>query len=663
MMKDKTMKKISIIAAIAVLAFSCTKENQIPVKQNNGHEVNLQEITLTVGQEGVETKTFFDKSNGHLTWTTTESPMAIFDGTGKQSFSHVSTEDAGLHATFSGTADVNEPDWIAVHPATNSSWENSKVYVTIPCYQTARSGGGMLVNMNTTAAKVTHTGADLDGFTMKNIGGLLKLTVAKAGIKTITVSSRGGQPLTGKAELSFDGDGNPVVTPVEYNYETFVTLVAPDLSTGLAAGDYFVSVFPAALTTGILIDMENVDGTEASVKATASATLSRAADLEFAGFDTGASWYTPEESTISINFQPNWPFNETITSSSADGASWAGPGEHVMTYTPDNSILFYLHCSNWATAKSSGNGMRFGQAAGDYLLFPAIPGKKLKKVVVKHSQNDNSNPAIITRGGAAVVDGGTAEGNATANEEYTWNLSGTAHNMQYRYQMTKAGLAFLGTLELTYVSKPSTTTVLDLVFWNGENYIVDGAINQPFTSNLPLSNTTIDSDFIFKRVSGNSYTFHIAGTNTRLAVHAQWRGLNLNTSGDYIKLPAIEGMKLTLVEAVLGGRAYENYVSTAYDPDIAATHGRHGNKIIYISTSSSSSDAIETISTGSASIVNPPEISQALSGTSANTSYYLVTGTSGVALRELKLTYSEATSASASASAPAQLLDGGSIVL
>ena len=171
------MKKIVILFLSTLFALACAKENQAPQEQAEGHKVNLQEVTLTAVQEGLDTKTYFNKSTGELTWTSNESDMAIFDGSGLQAFSHVSTEEGGHQATFSGTADVNNPNWIAVHPAMNSSWENSKVYVTFPCFQNARNGGGMLANMNTMAAKVTHNAGVLDDFTMKNVGGLIKLTV------------------------------------------------------------------------------------------------------------------------------------------------------------------------------------------------------------------------------------------------------------------------------------------------------------------------------------------------------------------------------------------------------------------------------------------------------------------------------------------------------
>lgn len=676
------MKKTFILMALAALALSCAKENEL-TDQNNlpQHKADYREVTITASPELVTTKTFFNKDNGTLSWNTTESDLAVYDGTALQAFAFAGATDG--KASFTGTADVATATWTAVHPYSHASLEGGKVYVTFPCIQEARNGGGLKNDMNTMAAQVTHDGAgNIDDCVMKNVGGLLKLTVAKTGIKTITVSSRGGQALTGKAELSFDGSGNPVLTPVATKHETFVTLKAADMSAGLAAGDYFVSVFPAAMTTGLIIDMENIDGTVASIKTSASATVNRNSDLEFSGFDTKASWYTPATTTMELKFMnTTWPFVEAATTSatSSDATKWAGNVERQLTYAPDNSILFYVNCSNYLSS-NGGNGLRMGKGQGDYLLFPALPGKNLTKVDVKYvsGKTDKTMPAIMTRGGSGVVLGGdaiTTNIEAGADTWETWNLVGTAHNMQYRYELTFAAandVTYIEQINLTYASKPSsiapptpdpTTTVLDMVFWEGSDYTVDGAVHQPFTTNLPIWNTDTDSDFVLSK-GGNNYTFHFYGLQMRLAVHKQWRGLNLNKAGSYIMFPAISGYKLTKVEGVLGGRSYEDYVAASYDPDTPATHGRYGAKQICISTSSNSADSIKDYAIAAASIVNPAVISIELDSTADNTSYYLVTGTDGVCLRNLTITYTEVSSpAPAPAPAPAQLLDGGVTIL
>lgn len=645
------MKKIALILSLACLSLACAKETQNPDSLQEEKQVNLQQVTLVAGQE-VATKTYFNKSNGVLTWTVSESAMGVYDGSALQTFSHVETTDEGAQASFTGTADVAVATWTAVHPKTHASVADSKVYVTFPPIQEARAAGGMKADMNTMAAQVTHDGSgNLDHFTMKNVGGLLKLTVAKAGIKTITVSSRNGEPLTGKAELSFDGSGNPVVTPVDCNYETFVTLKAVDLAEGLDVGEYFVNVFPVSMTTGLIIDMENIDGKVASVKSSTAATVARSADLEFAGFDTGATWYEPETTTMTLNFKNvTWPFVETTNSgyNHADATKWGGNTEKQLTYTQDNSILFYINCTTYCSA-NGGNGLRFGKGSGDYLLFPAIQGKNLVKVKVKYvdGKTDKTRPAILSRGGSYVVLGGDAvtsdlEGETT----HTWNLVGTAHNVQYRYQLTFGGndVTYIDQIELTYASK-KTNLVLDVNFWT-DNGTANGAINQPFKDYTIPSDKTSQNQACTFEYQGVDYPFEIGGSYRILASGSN-RGLGLTANGSqlgYIKVPAISGYKLVAMSAVSGG---------------PATDGAINNGRFDFNTTAEKNDSFR-ITTAASTMASPATFSATFDSTEANTAYYFVAAWGWQTLKNLHLVYAPVASP---ASAPASLLDGGEIEL
>lgn len=657
------MKKIAFLLFAVTLPMACTLElTEATVENENAHQPVLKEVVLTAASEGAQTKTYFNRSTGALTWTVSESAMAIFDGTAKQSFSHVETLEEGAKATFSGTADVSVATWTAVHPATHAALDGEDIIVTFPCFQTIRSGGGMLADVNTMAAQVTHDGSgNIDDFTMKNVGGLLKLTVAKAGIKTITVSSRGGEALTGKAKLTFDGSGNPVVTPVDTKYETFVTLCASDMASGIPTGDYFVNIFPVTMASGLIIDMENIDGTVASVKSSSTATVARSADLEFAGFDTVANWYEPEETTMTLNFKNvTWPFVETTSTGASDDNStkWKGNTEKQLTYTQDNSILFYINCSNYCSA-NGGNGLRFGKGTGDYLLFPAIQGKNLIQVKVKYvaTKTDQTKPAILTRGGNDVVIGGDAIGKVTSGAVgsetvETWDLTGTAHNMQYRYQLTFGGndVTYIDQIDLTYASK-KTNLVLDVNFWlnTGDNGSMNSSVFSPSLSDYATDGDHEDT-YTFTQ-NANNYTF-VLGNKHRMRANLQNRGLGMATNS-YITLPAVSGYKLTAVSAVRGGS------TAATDSEEMTASGR-----LCVCTSSSVDDVLAdgTMIAAACTQSSPTSFTASLASTSANTSYYIVAPWGWQYIRNLRLVYTPV-SPSPAPSSPASLLDGGEIEL
>ena len=627
-MEEQIMKKI-LFALFTLSALSCVKEQ--PMNSPQDMAADVRQVVLCASNEA-QTKTFFNRDNGTIIWNTTEDPLAIFDG-GLQQFTCSKVSDDQTLAYFTGSADVSKTSWIAVHPYSHASVVNSELVVKIPSFQTARENGGIKHGENTSAAIVSVVNGEPQGFTMMNVGGLLKFTVSETGIKTITFSTIGGEPLTGNVRLSFEG-GKPKATVLDG--ETFVTLKAADMTSGFAAGDYFACVLPVNLSQGIRIDMEKIDGNTASVAAKTPAEVLRSGDLEFAGVDTGASWYMPELSTIELEF-PNgsWPFVEATNGGANNDASkaWATGQEEQMTLKADNSVLFYMNCSNFCSATGT-SGLRFGKAAGDYMLFPAIPGKSLKKVAVTFLAADNMKAAIRTRSGCADVIGGAAAGEQAAGATFEYNLVGTARNMQYRYELTGTNdMTHIDKIVLTYASKGTPGTgnddeaqklVIDVKFWNGINYEEQGSVVQPFTEGLPGSNTEVDDTYTLK---DTEYTFDIKA-NVRLCATGTCRGLRIIDENDYIKLPVIENMRLVGVESVVGGLA-DNSKPEPYPVPM---------KILYLSTSTSKDDKVLIMTAQQCTLTEPSTFSASFDEMD-NEEYYLVTGSANIGLRNLRLTY------------------------
>lgn len=634
------MKKI-LFALFTLSALSCVKEQ--PMNNPQDMAADVRQVVLCASNEA-QTKTYFNKDNGTITWNTTEDPLAIFDGALQKFTCSEVSEDKTL-AYFTGSADVAKTSWIAVHPYSHASVVNSELVVKIPSFQTARAKGGIQQGENTSAAIVSVVNGEPQGFTMMNVGGLLKFTVSETGIKTITFSTIGGEPLTGNVRLSFEG-GKPKATVLDG--ETFVTLKAADMTSGFAAGDYFACVLPVNLSQGIRIDMEKIDGKTASVAAKTPAEVLRSGDLEFAGVDTGASWYMPELSTIELDFpQGSWPFTQQYYPSTSEAAAWKkteDEKEKLMTLRADNSILFYMSCSDFCSAGGA-NGLRFGKAAGDYMLFPAIPGKSLKKVAVTFLKDDIMKAAIRTRSGCADVIGGTAAGNQDAGATFEYNLTGTARNMQYRYELTGTnGATQISKIVLTYASKgtpageepevPALVVTADFVDAN------DTSI-EPFTENVGSNKITVtDKEYT---LAESGYVFTITGAIRINPWSSKYKGIRLENNADYIKLPAIEGYRLSSVDAVIGG------VSDTNNGPVPA-------KIVYISSSSSSADKIATATFAACTMPEPSSVSMTLSDTSENTPYYLVMGSNAISFRKISLNYIPVDSSSSVA--PAQLSIG-----
>ena len=635
------MKKI-LFAFLTLFAVSCVKENTTdsPVAKPS----EIREVTLCTSNEDAATKTFFNKDNGKITWNSSELPLGIYDGSALNSFTCSQISDDQTSAWFTGSADVAQTSWVAVHPYSHASVINSQLIVNIPTFQTARAKGGILNGENTSAALVSVVNGEPQGFTMRNVGGLLKFTVAETGIKTITFSTIGGEYLTGNVSLTFD-NGKPVASVVKG--ETFVTLKAADMTTGFAEGDYYACVLPVNLSQGIRIDMEKIDGKMASVASRTAAVVERNADLGFEGVDTQALWAAPELTTLALEF-PNgsWPFLEPTATGGSDPGStaWATREEKKMTLQADNSILFYMYCSDYCSATGA-NGLRFGKAAGDYMLFPAISGKTLKKVTVKYLKDDTTKAAIRTRNGCSDILGGAAVGNQLANTEYTYELVGTARKMQYRYELTGNGNpTYISRIVLTYASKGTPAgeepEVQPLVI-NADFVDANDASIEPFKDAVGADKITVTNKEYELKESG--YVLTINGSIRINSWSSKYKGIRLENTGDYIKLPAIDGYRLSSVNAVVGG------VSDTNNGPVPA-------KTVYISSSSSSADAIATATFAECSIPEPSSVSMTLSDTSENTPYYLVMGSNAISFRKIILNYIPV--GSSSSVVPAQLSTG-----
>ena len=164
---------------------------------------------------------------------------------------------------------------------------------------------------------------------------------------------------------------------------------------------------------------------------------------------------------------------------------------------------------------------------------------------------------------------------------------------------------------------------------------------EPFTEKVGSDKITVtDKEYT---LAESGYVFTITGAIRINPWSGKYKGIRLESSGDYIKLPAIEGYRLSSVDAVIGG------VSDSNDGPVAA-------KTVYISSSSSSADKIATATFAACTIPEPSSVSMTLSDTSENTPYYLVMGSNAISFRKIRLNYIPVDSSSSVA--PAQLSIG-----
>ena len=247
------MKKYIILIAALVAALACNRQPAITVTSD------LTLLSFTVGTEGTKTSL-----NGKdIVWSTSDR-INVFSGASfatNTAFSATSVENSGLNATFEGLGEVS-PEYYALFPYQNTATISPAGVITaeLPAAQAAvPSSFGPEANLS--VAYIAGT----ENLQFKNVGALLGVTVPDAGLTGLKVESLGGQPLTGTAQITYNG-GEPAVNITNGNsyVETAVS----------GAGTYYFVVFPGSYSDGFRITLTK-KGYTASVKKDKALTLGR----------------------------------------------------------------------------------------------------------------------------------------------------------------------------------------------------------------------------------------------------------------------------------------------------------------------------------------------------------------------------------------------------
>lgn len=266
------MKNITTILFIAamILAAGCTKE---PSSQSP--ETGYRLVTFNCANDS---KVTLNPGTKQISWHWTEY-MGVYSFTAAE-------ESAKVGKKFTSTNSSSEFSGQIVEDAT-------KVYAVYPFYGAGYNGGKETVsNATETPLECTPEGeitttlgqtqylvkndvsscsnlaaciADIDGEgnltgTLKNVCAYLKFTLENAStlpIRQILVESVNDAKLSGLATISFDEDGIPVVTGLE---STYVVGMADNNASAFEDGTYYMTFFPADLSSGLHVTLSGTDG-------------------------------------------------------------------------------------------------------------------------------------------------------------------------------------------------------------------------------------------------------------------------------------------------------------------------------------------------------------------------------------------------------------------
>lgn len=228
------MKKINIFfAAALLLAASCAKE-QIPSVSN---EPKLVE-KIFVADAGM-TKTSLAEGN-KVVWTAGDK-ISVFDDVSNKNNPFESSSINGNGAYFTGYVADGATEYVAVYPyryGTSYDATKKKIIIDLPIRQKATKGT-FDNNLNISVAV-----SDGETLNFKNIGALLKVTIPEGMTNVRAVSLTSSTYLSGKTEITLNGDGTLSVAGNTSANNAFKEINLDNGGEAMAPGDYYFVVMP-----------------------------------------------------------------------------------------------------------------------------------------------------------------------------------------------------------------------------------------------------------------------------------------------------------------------------------------------------------------------------------------------------------------------------------
>lgn len=240
----KTLSRYLILGSAAILSAACISEKEYE------HSSGALENIVFSACYAPSTKTILAEDN-EIHWLPGD--RIAVSGATEPFVSSAQEQEA--RTSFSGmTASASE--YYAVYPyELFDSWNGSVATVELPKNQEAVIG----TFANCLNISVAGTDAVEKDLKFRNVLGYVKFTVTKASgtVRSITVTSNGGEALAGSVKIDCAAD-IPVVSTTDTSYPS-VTLSAAD---SFVAGDYYVAVLPGIYEDGLSFIFTDAEGNE-----------------------------------------------------------------------------------------------------------------------------------------------------------------------------------------------------------------------------------------------------------------------------------------------------------------------------------------------------------------------------------------------------------------
>ena len=440
------------MAALAVAAIGCQREDALIDGGQNGSSANLVPFTINATLEGGETKTTLDEESGKVYWESGDAITVLGVGEdGAVNSYKFTTEEGGSSTLFKGEVELAK-DYYVIYPHTDKTrlpylyagrkgWEvsvvDSKLKVYFPSMQKLSPIGKSATPLEAYSVGVV---AEDGTVAMKNLGGLIEFNIPETGVEHVILYGNAGEEIVGNAYVTFGEDGLPVISSLEGSN---MVRVVPAAGGTFAVGKYYINVLPVTFSAGLTVVFTKTDGTWAQIRSGAQFVVERSKISplpEISGLSFGGK--VINLNAVNENGVAAHPFNEDLPASNASDVrgvecSYTTMGEPSYTFKFCGALRHY---------RSTELGWQYGKGVDDYLEVPALEGYALNKVVVRSSaEGAGCGCPVIQNVDKTIVDGCAVwdDDAKPFGIDHVWSFAGE-HNTAYRIARTTSVNEYTG---------------------------------------------------------------------------------------------------------------------------------------------------------------------------------------------------------------------------
>lgn len=513
------------MAALAVAAISCQREDALGDGAQNGPQKELTPLVIKATLEDGATKTAL-QTGGKVHWESGDAITVLGVGADAAVNSYkFTTENDGEEATFTNAGGVTlAKDYYVIYPHTDTerlaylksgykTWsctvEDSKLRVYFPSMQKVSAIGESSTSIDAYSVGVVAEDATV---AFKNLGGLIEINIPEEGIEHVIIYGNANETIVGNAYVTFGEDGLPVISSVDGSN---MVRIVPATGKTFSVGKYYINVLPVNFVNGLSIIYTKSDDTWAIVRSSNSFTVERSkistlpkiSSLKFGG-------KVVDIIAVPDVGDPGNPFTKALPDSKDN--------EHKnveVSYTLKNTNHIFKFKATTRHYRTTNSGLCYGQGIGDYLEIPAIEGFALNKIVARNSADGKQagNTVICYADNTQLEDVNVWTGDKKPyGIEHIWSFGGNA-NTAYRITRTTSSSDYASwhQIRLYYADAPEGESTINPLITSVNTSEMDQADIEPASGTVTFrgSFTAVDYQssllscgFDYKPVSATEWT-------------------------------------------------------------------------------------------------------------------------------------------------------------